>query len=145
MGRIYLVRHGQASLLDDDYDRLSALGEEQAVRVGEWLGARPRAPVLVASGLLRRQVQTLKGCMVGAGWADVETIEDHGFDEYTHTDLFAQGFPDLADYAAMGRHLRASAHPRHEFHAMFEVALNGWLQSGVRTDGGLTWDAFRAR
>jgi phosphohistidine phosphatase SixA len=34
MARIYLVRHGQASLLEDDYDRLSPLGETQARHVG---------------------------------------------------------------------------------------------------------------
>ena len=145
MGRIYLVRHGQASLLDDDYDRLSALGERQSQRVGQWLGARAPAPVLAASGRLRRQAQTLRACIDGAGWTGVPLDEDTGFDEYSHQDLFAPAFPDLADPAAMAARLRASAEPRREFQQLFEHALTRWLAGDTRPEGGLTWEAFRRR
>ena len=40
MGTLYLVRHGQASFGADDYDQLSPLGQQQAVRLGEYL--RPK-------------------------------------------------------------------------------------------------------
>src|SRR5438876_10258397 len=35
MGTLYLVRHGQASAFEDNYDRLSTLGEKQARLLGE--------------------------------------------------------------------------------------------------------------
>ena len=31
-----MVRHGQASYMSEDYDRLSAIGEEQAIKLGEF-------------------------------------------------------------------------------------------------------------
>ena len=40
MGTLYLVRHGQASFGADDYDQLSPLGHQQAVRLGEYLRQR---------------------------------------------------------------------------------------------------------
>ena len=36
MSSLYLVRHGQASFLADDYDVLSPLGEEQARQLGRY-------------------------------------------------------------------------------------------------------------
>lgn len=58
MGTVYLIRHGQASYGEADYDRLSARGEEQARAVGRWLASQ--SPVIDAlyAGPLRRQVQT---------------------------------------------------------------------------------------
>src|SRR3984893_14433603 len=40
MGLITLVRHGQASFLKEDYDKLSELGELQARTLGEYWVAR---------------------------------------------------------------------------------------------------------
>ena len=60
MGTVYLIRHGQASYGEADYDRLSARGEEQARAVGTWL-ARQRIEQRIDAlyhGPLRRQVQT---------------------------------------------------------------------------------------
>lgn len=145
MGRLYLVRHGQASLLDDDYDRLSPLGERQSRRVGEWLAPRVARPAVAVSGLLRRQAGTLRACMDAARWDGAEAQTDPGFDEYSHHDLFAQAYPQLADPAAMGAHLRASAQPRREFQSLFEQAFARWLDGKGRAGGGLTWRAFRER
>lgn len=36
MAELYLVRHGQASFGTENYDRLSALGEQQGVWLGEY-------------------------------------------------------------------------------------------------------------
>ncbi len=58
MSELLLVRHGQASLFTEDYDRLSQLGFRQAEALaGFWLerGVRPDA---VWTGTLRRHEQT---------------------------------------------------------------------------------------
>lgn len=145
MGRILLVRHGQASLLEDDYDRLSPLGRTQAAVVGRWLGARGEPPKLVASGTLKRQAETAAVCVAAAPWPGLEVSVDGGFDEYSHHDLFAQAYPHLADPAALGAHLRASAQPRREFQSLFERAFAGWLRGDTQGAGGLTWAGFRQR
>jgi broad specificity phosphatase PhoE len=36
MGRLLLIRHAQASFLDENYDKLSATGEAQALRLGQY-------------------------------------------------------------------------------------------------------------
>ena len=56
MGTVYLIRHGQASYGESDYDRLSVRGQEQARALGRWM-ARARLDAIY-SGPLKRQVQT---------------------------------------------------------------------------------------
>jgi broad specificity phosphatase PhoE len=145
MGRVYLVRHGQASLLEDDYDRLSPLGETQARHAGAWLGARIAPPQTIVSGKLKRQVQSAAACIEGAGWSSLVPSVDEGFDEHNHDDLITRTFPRFADRAALAAWLRASDHPRREYHALFERAFDGWLRGEARSEGGLTWVEFRQR
>ncbi len=57
MGTLYLIRHGQASYGEVDYDRLSARGQEQARAVGAWL-AKAKLDAVYA-GPLKRQQQTI--------------------------------------------------------------------------------------
>jgi broad specificity phosphatase PhoE len=40
MGILFLVRHAQASFLEQNYDKLSALGEAQACHLGEYWARR---------------------------------------------------------------------------------------------------------
>jgi broad specificity phosphatase PhoE len=56
VGTLYLIRHGQASYGEADYDRLSTRGQEQARAVGRWLANRKLDALY--TGPLRRQVQT---------------------------------------------------------------------------------------
>ncbi len=61
MGEITLVRHGQANSAartEEDYDRLSPLGWQQARWLGEWFRAQGEAFDLVLSGSLRRHAET---------------------------------------------------------------------------------------
>ena len=145
MARIFLVRHGQASLLEDDYDRLSPLGETQARHVGAWLGARIAPPEPFISGSLKRQRQTAAACIEGAGWNSVVVSVDQGFDEHDQDDLIAHAFPQFADRPTLAKFLRASDHPRRAFHSLFERALARWLRGETPSGGGMTWVQFRQR
>lgn len=85
MGTLYLVRHGQASFGADDYDQLSPLGRQQAVRLGEYLrqrlaheGVQVQA---VLMGRLRRHRQTWEGLAEGAGLNHTPLVWP-GLDEY---------------------------------------------------------------
>ena len=55
-GHALLIRHGQASYGQADYDRLSTRGEDQARAVGRWLAGRELSALY--TGPLRRQIQT---------------------------------------------------------------------------------------
>ena len=64
MGTITLVRHGQANSAaqtEEDYDRLSPLGKQQAVWLGEWLHAQEEQFDRVLCGSLRRHNETAAG------------------------------------------------------------------------------------
>ncbi len=63
--KIYLVRHGQASLGAADYDNLSTLGEQQAERLGRYFASRGVAFDAVYAGTLRRHAQTYAAILRG--------------------------------------------------------------------------------
>jgi len=80
MPAIYLLRHGQASFGADDYDVLSDLGKEQAQVAGrELLRRGVRLPVM-ASGSLRRQIDT--GTIAASVLNVKPPISDSRFDEF---------------------------------------------------------------
>jgi broad specificity phosphatase PhoE len=143
MARIYLVRHGQASLLEEDYDRLSPLGETQSRQVGAWLGARIAPPVAIVCGTLKRQRQTAAACIEGAGWSSLAASVDQGFDEHDQNDLVGHTFPQFADRATLAAFLRSQENPRRAFHSLFERAFDAWLRGDMPADDGPTWAQFR--
>ncbi len=65
MGQLYLVRHGQASFGSDDYDRLSDLGRQQCVRLGEHFRQTGVVFEAALTGTLKRQVDSLAGIAQG--------------------------------------------------------------------------------
>lgn len=141
MGQILLLRHGQASLLGDDYDRLSELGCEQARIAGRALAGT--TPMLVVSGALKRQVDTARHAVGAAEWP-LEVEIDADFDEYHHEDLFSAAYPELCGHGAIARHLAGEAEPRKAYQKLFESAFAAWL-SGRTGAGGVSWGGFRER
>jgi broad specificity phosphatase PhoE len=65
MGKLYLVRHGQASFGAADYDQLSPLGQRQCERLGTYLAERDQRFDAVFTGTLRRHQQSLAGIAQG--------------------------------------------------------------------------------
>lgn len=59
--RLIFVRHGQASLGSQDYDRLSGQGQRQARKTGRRLAAILGGEAVLWSGTHRRHFQTLTG------------------------------------------------------------------------------------
>ena len=60
MGQLFLVRHAQASFLEPDYDKLSALGENQARLLGKYLAMRRIIFERACTGPRVRQKDTAK-------------------------------------------------------------------------------------
>ena len=56
MSRLFLIRHGQASFLEENYDKLSVLGEKQARLLGEYWAQQRVAVDQVYSGPRTRQL-----------------------------------------------------------------------------------------
>ena len=92
MGTLYLVRHGQASFGADDYDQLSPLGREQAIRLGAYWRAQGRQFDAILTGTLRRHRQTLDGIAEGLQITP-EALSLPGLNEYDGDALIAAIHP----------------------------------------------------
>ncbi|WP_345454272.1 histidine phosphatase family protein [Nocardioides marinquilinus] len=116
VGRLLLVRHGQASFGAADYDVLSDVGHEQGRRLGAWLAGQGVRPTAVLRGGLRRHRETLAAMVEGAGWGDPDVVVDEGWDEFDHLAV-VEGYTDLA----------ASGLDRRAFQRAFEEATARWV------------------
>ena len=93
LAELLVIRHGQASFGQDNYDVLSDLGRRQSEAVGDLLRDAGWIPDRIVTGTLQRQRETLNAMGIDAG-------EEHaGFNEYDFADLLAARFkgdvPDL--------------------------------------------------
>jgi len=85
MSGIFLVRHGQANAGGEDYDLLSPLGQEQALRLGTWAAHNQLEVRTVVTGGLRRQKESAQFFLEGLGRSgpQPEIKEDRGWDEFS--------------------------------------------------------------
>ena len=136
MGSLYLVRHGQASFGADDYDQLSPLGHQQAVRLGEYLGTKLQdAPLeAVMMGSLKRHQQTWEGIARGADWSHTPAVwpglneyDSHALIEAIHPEPLAK--PDTPELY------------RHHFRLLRD-ALQAWMAGRTQPQGMPTYKDF---
>jgi len=92
MGTLYLVRHGQASFGEANYDKLSVLGHKQALRLGEYFAAKGLTFDAAITGTLRRQAETYEGICAGAGFTPVAQ-QRSGLNEYDSEAIIAAIHP----------------------------------------------------
>lgn len=156
MSQFYLVRHGQASFFADNYDRLSAIGELQARRLGEFFVARGVRFDAVYSGQPQRQQRTaeiLLQTMADAGLASpTPTILD-GLNEHSGDKLlskqYAQAFlerhPELAELEQAFRDAREPEAVQKGFQKLFEAVVSRWTKGEVIVPGVESWQSFHDR
>jgi len=95
MSIITLVRHGQASAGTDNYDRLSALGIQQARHLGDWWAKTGLTPTAAFAGTLVRQQHTANLVLEHANLTSLSISTLPNLDEYAHNDVdreFGGGF-----------------------------------------------------
>ena len=92
MGTLYLVRHGQASFGADDYDVLSDLGYQQALRLGEYFKYKGIAFDAAFTGTLLRQIKTFEGIAEGMR-APITATALPGLNEYDSHAVIATVHP----------------------------------------------------
>jgi broad specificity phosphatase PhoE len=134
MGTLYLVRHGQASFGAADYDNLSPLGHQQAVRLGEYFAAKGMQFDGVLMGTLRRHAQTYAGICQGAG-LDIKPLEWSGLNEYDSEAVVKAIHPEP---------LSAERNPetyRHHFR-LLRTGLTAWMQGSAHPVGMPSYPDF---
>lgn len=135
MGTLYLVRHGQASFGAEDYDNLSALGQQQSVRLGEYFRQKGVTFDAVLTGSLRRQQQTYAGISKGAGF-EREALLWPGLNEYDSAAVIAAIHPhplEKPDTPELYRH-----HFR-----LLRDGLTQWMNGVVSPKGMPSWREFQ--
>lgn len=132
MGTLYLIRHGQASYGEADYDRLSPRGIEQARAVGRWAAAQ-KLDALFA-GPLRRQQQTAQYAHDAAGGAlpAPQTIPELA--EYPAFEMLQHMVPRLVAEDPKFAQLTDAPTPRLLDQA-FQTILSRWSRDEWAADG----------
>lgn len=130
MGRLLLVRHGQASFCSDDYDVLSGLGEHQAALLGESLAARGVRPTALLHGRMVRQRRTAEILGEAAGW-EVTPECDPDWDEMDHLEVLSRS-PAPSEVSS----------PR-DYQDWFEAATDRWIAGAE--DYTESFEAFTRR
>lgn len=137
MSQLVLVRHGQASFLSDDYDRLSPIGEEQSRLLGHYWAARNFTFDALFTGPRKRQMDTGKiVCeqFVQAGIAVPEFIELAEFDEYDADGIMRHLLPKIIAEDAHAKNLydafrnaESDQEKRKGFQRIFEIVTARWV------------------
>jgi broad specificity phosphatase PhoE len=135
MGTLYLVRHGQASFGADDYDNLSPLGHQQAVRLGEYFAAKGLQFDAVLTGTLRRHAQTYAGLCEGGGYTLAPQLRE-GLNEYDSEAIIATVHP----------HKLEKPNSPQEYRSHFRLLRDGlaqWMAGVVSPRGMPSYTAWQ--
>ena len=144
MASIYLIRHGQASFGEANYDRLSELGCRQAEMLGEYFERRDIRFDAVYTGTLERQRKTAalalgrqispQGHQVDARFNEI----DNEGQLNTITPILLDQNPELRAWAD------AAHHSSKDYQKLLERVFNYWVASGERgIDSLQTWPEYR--
>ena len=161
MSHIILVRHGQASFLERDYDKLCANGETQARLLGEYWSRRDMIFSGAYSGPRVRQRETARivaETYRSAGVGFPETVVMSEFDEYQAEAVLRECLPRLLQVNAEIQELRrayedsseSSASPhsgarRQTFQKLFEAVITKWVAGKITAEGIESWQEFCSR
>jgi broad specificity phosphatase PhoE len=145
MSVLYLIRHGQASFGQDDYDKLSSLGLRQSRILGQHLLDTGFQPDAVYCGPLRRHTATAEEFLAcyesnGREMPNPETMA--GFDEYDTAAIISA---TIKDDSLLRDELPRIYTSNAAFKKVFETATLRWARGEFAANGFETWEELKAR
>lgn len=153
MSELILIRHGQASFGDDNYDKLSDLGQSQASRLGQHWVAAGLIFDQVFAGPRDRHLDTarLAGDAMRAHnqhWPEtlvLDALDEHQVDQVVMSGSrsLLQQQTELAQLVAELEAARDPVDQPKRFQRLFEAVAHRWIH-----DEGLgieSWNEFRSR
>jgi len=155
MALLTLVRHGQASFLADNYDKLSPLGERQARRLGEYWGRTRTVFDQVYFGPADRQTRT--GEIVGVAvreaqlpWPEPVTL--HELDEYSGIEVMRSFLPgmmekheDIRELEAQFRGAADKNSAARVYDRLFQKITRMWVAGDLDAPDIEPWQKFCER
>ena len=147
MTTVVLVRHGQASFGTSNYDRLSPLGERQAVVLGEHWQRGGFSADRALSGSLQRQRRTAEEALGLLGASAPPLATDPAFNEFNHTQLVQAYLPlVIADGPVLAESGPAMLRDPALFRPLFGRIVSAWAEGRTPTMAvDETWADFCAR
>lgn len=144
MSVLYMLRHGQASFGQGDYDRLSDLGRQQASLAGRHLALAGVRFDAVYYGEMRRQHDSAAALLAGLE-GPPPLIVMPGWEEYDSGAIMQALLPALlAADPGLAQWLPALYQDRKAFQRVYEAAMRLWV-AGECPDGVECWATFRER
>ncbi|MBF0238070.1 MAG: histidine phosphatase family protein, partial [SAR324 cluster bacterium] len=150
MSVLYLIRHGQASFGQPDYDKLSETGLWQARELGRHLSERAMKADTVFSGTMKRQSGTARELGAeflekGLFWPEVQ--ENPLLNEFDHRKVVQcylnNDSEKRAEWEAIVSDPQGSTSQR--FETAFGKALERWASGEFDADYPESWQTFRER
>lgn len=132
---LYLIRHGQASYGEVDYDRLSTKGRDQAAELGRLLGGA-RLNTVYAGPLVRQQqtIEVAAAAAAAAGTALPEPRTVPELAEYPAFEILRHMMPRLVAEDARFAELPETRAPRLLDEA-FQAILGRWSRDEWAAEG----------
>jgi broad specificity phosphatase PhoE len=152
VGRLFLVRHAQASFFGATYDQLSPLGLEQARALGDHWARHGVSFDRVYVGPRRRHRQTLEQVAaayrdVGLPWPEAtelpELDEHHGVSVVNRQLGRSDVEGDAMHPGEIGEGERE--HAVRQFFRQYVEVMRDWARGAIVVEGVESWAEFRAR
>jgi broad specificity phosphatase PhoE len=133
---VLLIRHGQASFGEEDYDVLSATGERQAEIVAASLARRGYEPSRLIAGSLRRQIDT------AAAFAGQAPELDRRWDEYDPNDVLTHHSDSATRLGGSAAATAGEPLTTKGFQAILDPALEAWIEMAHESPTRQSWPQF---
>jgi broad specificity phosphatase PhoE len=148
MSILYLIRHGQASFGDAEYDRLSRIGERQARILGHHLQRGVHPIDAFCTGGMERQDRTAEIAREAMGDSPPPQGTEQAFAEYDHVALFEAYLPAFFETQPddAPRDLEALLADSRQLERALRYVLRAWYEGRSHEGPPIeTWQAFCGR
>lgn len=142
MGRVVLVRHGQASLGSHDYDQLSARGVQQGQRLGAYWQQQGQRFHAVFRGTLKRHAGTLDAIRQTLAGLPAEQHHE-GLNEYDSDALLRALQPHVVGAGNQARVAAADAAQVKAYFRLLRESLLQWIDGSISPAGMPSFPQFR--
>jgi len=145
MGKIVLIRHGQASFGQPVYDQLSETGKYQAEVTGCYFEQAKIKPTAIYSGTLKRQKETARIVVQHAGLKS-EIIEDQIYNEYFYQAIIDSQLPGLLESdPTVSEDVDKAFTDLQAFQRVFSKLLKRWVSGNYDAEGVETFKSYTKR
>ncbi len=144
-----MIRHGQASFGQDNYDQLSPVGLRQAKIVARHLSKFAKPFDAVYSGKMKRQLNTGEAFI--ARYRDIqmtvpEIMPSSFFNEYDSLTVWESLVPGIIqENPSLSKELEQVYTDKKSFQILFEQVMDRWISGAYDLPGSPKWSDFKKR